>query len=125
MNANGSFVPGASRPDGKYVDELLIPQFCEIVEKYGVNGFWVDGECWKVSPDFRPDTIKKFEEETGIDLGGKIPATREDPYFEEYREYLSDYNYAYSRSELLTVIEKHADYLAAFSVLAYKSVCKA
>ena len=31
--------------------------------------------------------------------------------FEEYREYLSDYNYAYSRSELLTVIEKHADYL--------------
>ena len=32
--------------------------------------------------------------------------------FEEYREYLSDYNYAYSRSELLSVIEKHADYLA-------------
>ena len=31
--------------------------------------------------------------------------------FEEYREYLSDYNYAYSRSELLSVIEKHADYL--------------
>ncbi len=32
--------------------------------------------------------------------------------FDEYREYLSDYNYAYSRSELLSVIEKHADYLA-------------
>lgn len=31
--------------------------------------------------------------------------------FDEYREYLSDYNYAYSRSELLSVIEKHADYL--------------
>lgn len=31
--------------------------------------------------------------------------------FDEYREYLSDYNYAYSRSELLTVIEKHASYL--------------
>ena len=32
--------------------------------------------------------------------------------FEEYREYLSDYNYAYSRSELLSVIEQHAAYLA-------------
>ena len=32
--------------------------------------------------------------------------------FEEYRDYLSDYNYAYSRSELLSVIEKHAEYLA-------------
>ena len=31
--------------------------------------------------------------------------------FEEYRDYLSDYNYAYSRSELLTVIEDHASYL--------------
>ncbi|MGN1128571.1 MAG: hypothetical protein ACI4T6_06395, partial [Candidatus Flemingiibacterium sp.] len=31
--------------------------------------------------------------------------------FDEYRKYLSDYNYAYSRSELLSVIEKHADYL--------------
>ena len=31
--------------------------------------------------------------------------------FEEYREYLSDYNYAYSRSELLSVIEQHAAYL--------------
>ncbi|MGM9652109.1 MAG: hypothetical protein ACI3XP_00535 [Eubacteriales bacterium] len=31
--------------------------------------------------------------------------------FDEYRDYLSDYNYAYSRSELLSVIEKHADYL--------------
>ncbi len=32
--------------------------------------------------------------------------------FDEYRNYLSDYNYAYSRSELLTIIEAHADYLA-------------
>ncbi|MBR4204838.1 MAG: hypothetical protein IKQ92_05105 [Clostridia bacterium] len=33
--------------------------------------------------------------------------------FEEYRAFLSDYNYAYSRSELLSVIEKHADYLVS------------
>ena len=33
--------------------------------------------------------------------------------FEEYREYLSDYNYAYSRSELLELVEDQADYLIA------------
>lgn len=31
--------------------------------------------------------------------------------FDEYREYLSDYNYAFSRSKLLEVIEQHASYL--------------
>jgi len=31
--------------------------------------------------------------------------------FEEYHEYLSDYNYAYSRDEYLRVIEEHAAYL--------------
>ncbi|MCQ2432657.1 MAG: hypothetical protein MJ175_08655, partial [Clostridia bacterium] len=31
--------------------------------------------------------------------------------FEEYHKYLSDYNYAYSRDELLRVIEDHAGYL--------------
>lgn len=31
--------------------------------------------------------------------------------FDEYREYLSDYNYAYSRSRLLETIERHAEYL--------------
>ena len=31
--------------------------------------------------------------------------------YEEYREYLSEYNYAYSRDELLKTIEEHRDYL--------------
>ena len=31
--------------------------------------------------------------------------------FTEYNEYLDDYNYAYSRSDLLREIEDHADYL--------------
>ena len=34
-----------------------------------------------------------------------------DMEFEEYREYLSAYNYAYSRDELLKTIEEHRDYL--------------
>lgn len=37
---------------GPYVDKLLIPQFRELAEVYGVEGVWVDGECWSVAPDW-------------------------------------------------------------------------
>lgn len=109
LGPDGNPVPGAARPDGKYVDELLIPQFCEIVEKYGVNGFWVDGECWKVATDFRPETIAKFEKETGIDLGGKLPATPNDPYYEEYREFGRELFRRYLRHYVDTLHAKFPD----------------
>lgn len=87
LNPDGTPVPGANRPDGRYADDILIPQLSEITEKYGVDGFWVDGECWKTACDFRPESLKAFEKETGIDLEGKIPATKDDPYYYDYREY--------------------------------------
>lgn len=107
--ADGSFVPGAARPDGRYVDDILIPQLSEIAENYGVNGFWIDGECWKVSADFRPETIKKFEAETGIDLCGKLPATENDPYYEEYREYCRELFKRYMRHYVDTMNERFPD----------------
>lgn len=35
---------------GPYVDELVIPQMIELIDTYGVDGFWVDGENWAVQP---------------------------------------------------------------------------
>jgi hypothetical protein len=38
---------------GPYVDELLIPQFKELVDVYDdVDGVWVDGECWGSEMDY-------------------------------------------------------------------------
>ena len=85
--ADGTKSEYAARTNGKYVDERLIPQIKELALKYGVNGIWIDGDCWGTEADFSPETIAAFERETGIDLGGKLPAGREDPYFDEYREY--------------------------------------
>lgn len=87
MAADGSLIQGSTRLDGSYADDILIPQFSEIIEKYQVDGFWVDGECWMAQTDFRPESLAKFEAATGIDLGGKLPATKDDPYYQEYREY--------------------------------------
>ncbi len=87
MNADGSINKSTVRPDGDYVDDLLIPQLSELAENYDIDGVWVDGDCWRAKADFHPETLAKFEKEMGIDLKGEIPAAPGDPYYEEYREY--------------------------------------
>ena len=87
------------RLNGKYLDEYFIPQVSELVEKYGVDGIWVDGECWAVHIDYHPEALKRFEETTGIALNGVIPTKKGDRYFselleftrEEYRKHLNYY----------------------------------
>ena len=43
-----------ARADSNYVDNLLIPQISELVDRYDIDGIWVDGECWAVDMDYRP-----------------------------------------------------------------------
>ena len=57
----------ATRTNGPYVDSLLIPQLCELALDYGLDGAWVDGECWAAIPDYDPRTVAAFREETGLD----------------------------------------------------------
>ena len=45
MYADGTRSLAATRPNGNYADNLLIPQLSEMIEKYHVDGVWVDGEC--------------------------------------------------------------------------------
>ena len=73
--------------EGKYLDEYFIPQICELAEKYEIDGIWVDGECWAVKCDYRPETIARFEAETGISLNGFIPVKKGDPYYDDYLEF--------------------------------------
>lgn len=78
---------GSTKLNGSYADDLLIPQLMELAGDYEVDGVWVDGECWMALADFSRETLDAFEAETGINLNGKIPATDNDPYFYEYRDY--------------------------------------
>ncbi len=109
----GNKSSAAVRMDGKYVDELLIPQLCELAEKYGVDGVWVDGDCWKATPDYAPESVAEFEKETGIDLGGKPPFSRRDKYFEEYREFFREKFRRYLRHYVDAIHEKHPGFQIA------------
>ena len=110
MTPDGRLDKGNTRTDGNYVDELLIPQLSELAERYGVDGVWIDGECWKTACDFRPESLAEFEREMGIDLKGKLPAAPGDPYYEEYREYYREKFRRYLRHYVDVLHEKYPDF---------------
>ena len=74
------------RTNGNYADSLLIPQLLELAGEYGIDGAWVDGENWAAALDYDPRTLKAFQEETDIDLGGSLPV-KGTPYYDAFRDY--------------------------------------
>lgn len=90
---------------GPYVDELLIPQLKELADDYGVDGAWVDGECWATVHDYCAEAAAEFRRRTGL---RRLPVKPEDPgYFEfsevcreAFRVYLEHYVSALHRHEL-------------------------
>jgi hypothetical protein len=67
----------------EYSDKLLIPQLKEISD-YGVNGAWIDGDCWATHPDYSPDMLELFKKETGIT---NVPKSAADPNYKEFIEF--------------------------------------
>jgi hypothetical protein len=35
-------------PRGPYLEKFMLPQMLELIDRYGVDGFWIDGEIWAV-----------------------------------------------------------------------------
>ncbi|HUX96197.1 MAG TPA: hypothetical protein VMV47_10740 [Bacteroidales bacterium] len=66
-----------------YLDTYIIPQLKELSD-YGVDGAWIDGECWAVEPDYGKESVNRFREETGITA---IPKSPEDKNYPEFLEY--------------------------------------
>jgi len=66
-----------------YLDRYMIPQLKELSD-YGVDGAWIDGECWAVEPDYGEESVKQFTKETGIT---DIPKKPSDKYYPEFMEY--------------------------------------
>lgn len=83
------------QPDGKrsmervsffspYLDSYMIPQLKELSREYGVNGAWIDGECWALQPDYGEASLNRFRKETGITLLPKGPS---DAHYPELLSY--------------------------------------
>lgn len=68
---------------GNYVDQLLIPQMKELIDKYHVDGAWIDGECWSLEPDYQSAAKAEFAKYSGI---AQIPMSYKDPNYKAYLE---------------------------------------
>ncbi len=84
MGADGKPSAKITSVFGPYADGLLIPQLRELAGVYGVDGAWIDGECWATVPDYGEKAAKAFRDETGIQTLPKTPA---DPYWPEFQQF--------------------------------------
>jgi hypothetical protein len=82
--ANGEKDKDKTSVFGPYVDKLLIPQLKELAGEYGVDGIWVDGECWATVPDYGDRAVRLFKEATGI---SDVPRTSADPHWYEWMQF--------------------------------------
>jgi len=72
---------------GNYADSLLIPQLKEISAEYGVDGMWIDGDCWAHQLDYAPKTIELFRQKSGLK---EIPKKPGDPNWKEFLQFSRD-----------------------------------
>lgn len=79
--------PAITSVFGPYADELLIPQLKELSDEYGVDGVWVDGDCWATRMDYSQNALDQFRQTTGI---MDVPRKPEEPYYQEFLEFCRD-----------------------------------
>ena len=87
-----------------YEQELMIPELKEVALKYGLDGSWVDGDCWAVMADYCEASQQKFREKTGIQ---QVPKKPEDAGWndfldiqrEQFRGYVAQYIDALHRAK--------------------------
>jgi len=84
INGDGKTNSNATSFWGPYADRLLIPQLRELEGEYGVDGAWVDGECWACAADYGEAAIHAFQKETGIT---SVPHGPADPHWFEFLQF--------------------------------------
>ncbi|MCX6968569.1 MAG: alpha-L-fucosidase [Verrucomicrobia bacterium] len=52
-------------PRGGYLEGLMIPQMKELIDRYQVDGFWIDGDLWAVEPCYCPRCKAAYTKATG------------------------------------------------------------
>lgn len=72
---------------GPYVDRLLIPQLKELIDVYGVDGVWIDGDCWATQLDYGPRVLEAFRRTRGIRA---VPRKPTDKHYDAFKDFCRD-----------------------------------
>ena len=78
-------------PRSPYLDELMIPQMIELIDRYGVDGFWIDGDLWAVEPCYCDKCKMAWTAQTGL---AAPPAKEDDPVWPRWWNFTRESFYA-------------------------------
>lgn len=70
-------------PNAGYVDDLMLPQLAEILERYDPDGIWVDGENWTVSPCYCTVCTSEYQ----MMHERSAPVERSDPSWPQWLDF--------------------------------------
>ncbi len=98
IDENGKPDPHYTCRLSAYVDELMIPQMIEVIDKYDIDGFWVDGENWASLPCWCDRCQEGFTRRTGIIA---IPHSKEDAHWDDWL--------AFQRQVFVEYVTKYAN----------------
>jgi hypothetical protein len=78
VSGQNSGVPVGAKmcPRRGYLENLMIPQMIELIDRYQVDGFWIDGDLWAVEPCYCPLCRAAYTQSTGRK---KPPEKESDP----------------------------------------------
>jgi hypothetical protein len=107
INADGSVHDRATSFFSPYADRLLIPQLRELAGDYGVDGAWIDGECWASAADWSEPALRAFRETTGIN---NVPRKPGDPHWHEFLDFNREQFRRYLRHYIAEVKRTHPQF---------------
>jgi hypothetical protein len=107
VNADGKINDKATSFFGPYADKLLIPQLRELAGDYGVDGVWVDGDCWASVPDYGEAALKAFRQATGIE---DVPRKPGEPHWFEFLQFNREAFRQYLRHNIAEVKKTNPDF---------------
>jgi len=70
-----------------YEQALMIPQMLEVMDRYAVDGFWVDGENWADQPCWSLSCQTEFQRRSGHSV---VPHHAGDPFWPEWLQFHRD-----------------------------------
>jgi hypothetical protein len=96
VKPDGTPYPDKMCPLGPYADQLLVPQAKELIDRYGMDAIWVDGEIWAVVLCYCQRCKTEFHTRTGID---EPPVSQDDENWtlwtsftrDVFQEYVASY----------------------------------
>jgi hypothetical protein len=104
-------------PLSDYTRDLMIPQMFELIDGYGVNGFWVDGENWASEPCYCDKCTGRYRKQAGKpDL--HIPESPGEDGWEAWLRYSRD-NFEHHVREYTEAVHAHKQGITVISNWMY------